>query len=185
MAAARLTTEQILGLLQQTPQRIAAITASLPSGQLRLAPAPGEWSAVEVLAHLRSCADVWGSCVATILAEERPTIRAVNPTTWIRSTDYPVLDFEVSRSAYDGQRGALLRVLQQLPEQAWARCAIVTGAGPVLERTVASYAQWLGTHERTHVRQFARIARTLPGMRAPGTSPSTPGLPRQSSPPAR
>jgi hypothetical protein len=26
-----------------------------------------EWSAVEVLAHLRACGDVWGGCIARIL----------------------------------------------------------------------------------------------------------------------
>ena len=58
----------MLSLLAETPRRIAAATAGLRPGRLRVAPAPGEWSANDLLAHLRSCADVWGDAVATILA---------------------------------------------------------------------------------------------------------------------
>jgi len=54
------------------------------------------WSASDVLAHLRSCADVWGGYMMRILAEDRPTVHAVNPTTWIRQTDYPDLDVHTS-----------------------------------------------------------------------------------------
>lgn len=62
------TIEQALTILAQTPQRIAALTADLTPAQLRTPPAPGEWSANDVLAHLRSCADIWGGCIRRLLA---------------------------------------------------------------------------------------------------------------------
>jgi hypothetical protein len=153
-----LTIEQVLTLLAEAPPRIAALTADLSPAQLRTAPKQGEWSANDVLAHLRSCADMWGNCIAAILAEDRPTIRAVNPTTWIKHTDYPELEFLPSLHSYTTQRTALLAVLEPLPPQGWARAATVTGAGRVLERTVLSYAQWLARHERPHIKQIERIA---------------------------
>ena len=61
------TIEQILTLLAEAPPRIAALTAGLAPAQLHAAPNPGEWSANEVLAHLRACADMWGNCIATII----------------------------------------------------------------------------------------------------------------------
>ena len=79
-----LTIEQVLTLLAETPRRIAALTAGLAPAQLHTAPNHGEWSANDVLAHLRSCADVWGNCIEVIIAQDTPTIRAVNPTTWIQ-----------------------------------------------------------------------------------------------------
>ena len=69
-----LTIEQILILLAQTPARIATLTDALAPTQLRTAPSQGEWSANDVLAHLRSCADMWGDAIAVILAEDAPTI---------------------------------------------------------------------------------------------------------------
>src|SRR5438552_15942070 len=136
MPGRSLTIEQILTLLAEAPPRIAALTAGLSPAQLHTAPNPGEWSANDVLAHLRSCADVWGNCIAAILAEDTPTIRAVNPTTWIKQTDYPELEFRPSLQAFVTQRANLLAVLEPLPPEDWLRGATVTGAGKVLERTV-------------------------------------------------
>ncbi len=81
MPSRSLTIEQILTLLTETPRRIAALTAGLAPAQLHATPNHGEWSANDVLAHLRACADVWGKCIAAILAQDTPTLRAVNPTT--------------------------------------------------------------------------------------------------------
>jgi hypothetical protein len=156
-----LTIEQALALLAETPVRIAALTADLASAQLHTRPNPGEWSANDVLAHLRSCADVWGMCITVILDKDRPTIKAVNPTTWIKKTDYPEQEFEPSLRAFATQRAELLAVLKPLAPEAWSRAATVTGAGKPRERTVYTYAQWLVNHERTHINQIDRIVSTL------------------------
>jgi DinB superfamily len=158
-----LAPEQLLTLLAAGPERIAALTAGAAPAQLRASPAAAEWSANEVLAHLRSCADVWGGCIMTILAEDGPTLRAINPRTWIKQTDYPELAFEPSLRAFTEQRAALLAVLEPLPREGWSRAATVTGAGAVLTRTVQDYAQRLAIHERAHVKQVGRIVKAVRG----------------------
>jgi len=163
MPAKSLTIEQMLPLLAEMPPRIAAITRSLAPTQLRTNPSPDEWSANDVLAHLRSCADVWGGCIVTMVAEDHPTIRAINPLTWIKRTNYPGLEFQASLDAYARQRSELLTVLKPLPVEAWSRKATVTGAGNVLERTVQSYAQRLARHEQPHLKQFERIVNAIQG----------------------
>jgi hypothetical protein len=148
--------------------RIAALTEGLTPAELRAAPADGGWSANDALAHLRACADVWGGCIARLLAEDRPTFRAVNPTTWIKQTTYRDLAFAPSLRAFAEQRAGLLAVLGALSADDWSRAATVTGAGRVLERTVLTYARWLTNHERSHDRQIARIADAVRGSRAAG-----------------
>src|SRR4029078_11057977 len=93
MARVSFSVEQILNVLAETPARIAALTADLTPEQLRTAPGEREWSVSEVLAHLRSCADVWGVCIARILAEEHPTLRAIDPRARTLQTDYPAQEF--------------------------------------------------------------------------------------------
>ncbi len=156
-----LTIEQILTLLADAPPRIAALTAGLAPAQLHSSPSEGEWSANDVLAHMRSCADVWGNCIAVIIDEEMPTIRAVNPTTWIKSTNYLELEFRPSLHAFTEQRGELLALLELLSHEEWSRAATVTVAGKPLVRTVFFYAQWLARHERPHVKQIERIVNTM------------------------
>jgi hypothetical protein len=160
MSSSSLSIEQILTLLAEAPSRLAALTSGLAPDQLHAAPNPGEWSANDVLAHLRSCADVWGNCIEMILTEDRPTIRAVNPRTWIKKTDYLELEFQPSLYAFAAQRADLLAVLEPLTAEEWSRAATVAGAGKPLVRTVHSYAQWLATHERPHVKQIERIVNT-------------------------
>lgn len=155
------TIEQLLTLLAATPSRLADLTEGLPSAQLLAPPQPDEWSARDVLAHLRACADMWGKCIVEILSEERPTIKAVNPTTWIKKTDYREQQFEPSLQAFTAQRAELLAVLRPLAPDAWSRMAVVTGAGKPLERTVYSYAQWLANHERPHIKQIERIVNMM------------------------
>lgn len=167
MSSRSLTIEQVLTLLAETPPRIAALTAGLAPAQLQTTPNPDEWSANDVLAHLRACADVWGNCIVAMIAEDTPTLRAVNPTTWIKKTDYRELEFRPSLRAFATQRADLLAVLEPLPREGWSRAATVTGAGKVLERTVLFYARWLAGHERPHVKQVARIVNTMPMEQRP------------------
>jgi uncharacterized damage-inducible protein DinB len=148
--------QEVLSLLKASPVRLAAATERVPAERLHTPPEEGSWSANDVLAHLRSCADVWGDCIHAILQEDAPTIRADNPRTWIEQTDYPELEFHASLRAFAAQRAELVAVLEPLPTEAWLRGATVTGAGRPLQRTVLSYAQWLATHERPHVKQVER-----------------------------
>ena len=155
-----LTIDQVLTLLAETAPRIEALTAGLKPGQLRAATTYEEWSANDVLAHLRACADVWGSCMVSII-RGTSTLQAVNPTTWINSTNYREQDFRPSLQSFADQRADLLAVLKPLPPESWSLSATVTGAGSALERNVLFYGRWLAGHERGHVKQVARIARAM------------------------
>jgi hypothetical protein len=156
-----LTIEQNLTMLATTPSHLAEITKGLSRAQLVSPPGPGEWSARDVLAHLRACADMWGKYIVVILSEDHPTIKAVNPTTWIKQTNYREQGFQPSLRAFTAQRAELLAVLEPLPPKAWSRMATVTGPGKPRERTVHTYAQWPANHERSHIKQIERIINTL------------------------
>lgn len=161
MSRTSLTPEQILSILAATPSDITELTTGLTETQLHAAPSPAEWSANDVLAHLRSCSDVWGNCIVTIIDQDTPTIRAVNPRTWIQSTDYLEQKFRRSLQAFTVQRAELLAILEPLKPQKWSRSAVVTGAGKPLEPTVQSYAERLAIHERPHLKQIERIVSAL------------------------
>ena len=161
MAKKPIPIEKILTLLKINPQTVAELTAVLTPAQLRTPPGDGEWSATQVLAHLRSCADVWGGCIETILAEDGPTFNAINPTTWIKSNHYPERDFQPSFHAFTTPRTELLIRLNSLAPEDWLRAATVKVAGKPYERTVQFYAQWLAEHERSHLKQFRQIMNAL------------------------
>ena len=155
--ARSITNEQILTMLAEGPERIADLTDGLEPKQLHTASDEGQWSLNDILAHLQACSDMWGDCIERILTEEKPTIRAVNPRTWITRTDYPDQNFHISLQAFTEQRSGLLKLLESLPPENWSRNAIITGAGKPLERTIYFYAQWLATHEGSHIKHIKRM----------------------------
>jgi hypothetical protein len=161
MARQLMTTEQILTILRDTPGRLSDLTSALTKAQLRASPEPDEWSVTEIAAHLRSCADVWGEAIETIVATDHPAIRAVSPRTWIQSTGYRELPFASSWAEFTTQRDGLLAVLGRLPDQDWSRSATVLGGGRPLELTVHSYASRLARHERTHWGQVAKTVKAV------------------------
>jgi hypothetical protein len=153
--------EDVTSLLTAHPHRLAAVTEGVPASRLATPPSPTEWSPLEILAHLRACADVWGEAIATILAEDAPTIRAIDPRTWMTRTDYPSLDFHDSLHAFSDQRAALVTTLAALPLDDWQRTATVRGAGAPIVRTLHSFADRLARHERSHIRQIERTVSSL------------------------
>jgi hypothetical protein len=156
-----LTIEQILDIIRESPPRIAALIEGLEPAKLQTAPDHDEWSASDVLAHLRACADMWGGRILAMIAEDMPTLRAINPRTWINQTDYLDLGFQSSLDEFTCQRRELLAVLEPLPVEGWSREAIMTGAGKPLVKSVHFEADGLARHERAHVKQIGRIVEAL------------------------
>ena len=158
-----MTVPQVLDQLRTTPVRLRELTAGVPPQTLRTSPAPDEWSANEVLAHLRACSDRWGECATRIVEEDHPRLRATNPRIWITKTDYPELEFAPSLRAFVRQRKALLAVLDRLEPDEWLRTGTLVGAGKPVDLTAHSYAERLARHERPHVKQIARTLAALDG----------------------
>jgi hypothetical protein len=158
-----LTIQQALSLLAETPPRLETLTDGLSTEQLHRKPAPDGWSVNDVLAHLRACADVWGGAIERLVDQDRPTLRAVNPRTWIEHTSYLELEFGTSWRAFTLQRADLLALLEPLPETDWQRSGRIVGTGRPLEWSVLSYGDRLARHERAHLKQIAHVASQLRG----------------------
>lgn len=158
MPAPLLDQADILDRLAAAPDRLSAIAADVAPGRLQRAPRPDAWSANEILAHLRSCGDMWGAAIERMLAEDHPTIRAINPRTWIERTDYRELEFASNLVPFTVQRAALLASLRPLAPADWERAATITGAGPRLTLNVWRYADRMARHEGPHLRQIERAS---------------------------
>ncbi len=91
MPSKMLPIEQILILLEEAPRRIAALTTELAPARLHTAPNDDEWSANDVLAHLRACADVWGSSIVTMANLVRARARRGRRCAFLRPEADPPL----------------------------------------------------------------------------------------------
>ena len=161
MAEPKWTVEQVLDQLQATPLRLRELTKGVAPEVLRTQPGQDDWSANDVLAHLRACADRWGDCATRIVEEDQPQLRGTEPRVWLTKTDYPDLEFAPSLRAFVRQRKALLAVLDPLNPDDWRRTGTLVGAGRPVDLTAHSYAERLARHERPHIKQIAKILAAL------------------------
>lgn len=158
-------TQAVLDVLSDTPIQIAHIARGLSDRQLQRRPEADAWSAQEILAHLRACAEVWGRSIGRMLAEDHPTIRYVSPRGWIRKTDYLQQGFRDALRAFSHQRAALVGTLGKLDASGWARGATFTATTVGREGTVLSYAMRIADHEVRHLDQLRRTVEAF-GERA-------------------
>jgi hypothetical protein len=149
--------ETALKLLAATPRRLASASKGLENTRLHLKPDHDSWSANDILAHLRACADVWGKSISAMLAQDHPTLRYLSPRTWIRKTNYLELEFDASLLAFAKQRKELVQTLNALAHKDWSRGATFTASTKGREHTVFSYARRIAQHENEHCEQIAAV----------------------------
>ena len=145
--------EQILAILAETPRRIAAVTAAREEKDLSHSLDLESWSAVENLAHLRGCAEVWGKTIRAMLAQERPRLPLIRPREWVRRQGYTRRSFAETFQAFELERIGMLDILRPLPLSDWDRSAEIDGRSP----TVFSQAQRMALHEAHHCEQIEAL----------------------------
>jgi DinB superfamily len=150
-------TERVLRLLAATPRRIASLSRGFEIGKLHFRPHQDSWSANDILAHLRACADVWGKSIVEMITRDHPKLRYISPRSWIRKTDYLELEFRGSLKAFTEQRRELLRALKGLAIEDWSRSATFTATTKGREETVFSYACRIAEHENKHCDQIEAV----------------------------
>jgi hypothetical protein len=145
--------ERFLRLLEETLHRIAAASKGIDDIRLQFKADKKSWSANDILAHLRSCSDLWTHSIYAMLAEHEPVFSDINEREWAKVTRYSELPFAESFLAFSLQRENLLRVLKALPFESWERSAIIFGR----KHTVFTQTRRLAKHENEHCDQIESL----------------------------
>jgi hypothetical protein len=141
-----------LQTLIETPQRIAACTQGMDEIRLNTAPAPNEWSAVEILAHLRGCADVWSYSIYAMLILDEPELAHIHPRDWTKKLNYSILSFAENFQAFRAGRDNLVRILKGLSFEQWGRSARFIGKANTY--TIFGETMRMALHEVDHCNQL-------------------------------
>ncbi|SRR6266496_5063953 len=141
--------ENYLRVLSETPERIMQLTKDLDEARLQFKADYKAWSANDILAHLRSCADLWSHSIYAMLAENQPVFSDINERKWAKVTRYAELPFAQSFQAYSMQRENLLRVLKALQFESWERSAVIFER----KHTVFMQVRRMAKHETEHIKQ--------------------------------
>lgn len=150
--------EKYLVMLEALPETITAKTEGLSETHLRWSHGKKDWSIVDVLAHLRSCAEIWSFSMYAMLTENNPTLPLLDERRWAKAARYATFEFEHSFQLFCAQRRELLAVLKALEFESWARSANIESRN----HTVFSQARRMALHENEHLDQIQALLDSLP-----------------------
>jgi uncharacterized damage-inducible protein DinB len=145
--------DKYLKTISETPQRIAQAVDGCDEAGLHDRVDAKSWSASDILAHLRACADLWTYSIYAMLAEHAPAFSDIDERKWAKVTRYSEQPFRESFQAFSLQRENLVRVLKDLPFESWERSAII------LQRrhTVFTQTRRMAKHETEHIVQLRSV----------------------------
>ena len=131
------------------PARLRAALRRVPKPALRWRPAPGEWSAHEVVHH---CADSESNAqmrLRYVLAEQDPLIVGYDQAEWARALDYARRPLAPALATVVAVRANTVPLLRALPETAWSRSGRHSELGAyTVEGWLGLYADHLEIHAR-------------------------------------
>lgn len=137
------------------PVLLEAAFARIPAEARQWRPAPGKWSAHEVIVH---CADAEANShgrIRYLIAEREPLIAGYDQDRWARELDYHAHPLEPALATIRAVRANTVPLLNRLTEADWRK------AGRHTEHTEPYGAEtWLNLyaeHLEIHARQLERI----------------------------
>lgn len=141
---------------ERGPALLKAALAKVPPEALQWRPAPGKWSAHEVIVH---CADSETNShgrIRYLLAEEKPVIQGYDQDRWAKVLDYHQLPMAPALATVEAVRANTVPLLRRTSEAAWARMGTHTESGAYgAEDWLRSYADHLEIHTRQLERNLA------------------------------
>ena len=109
--------------------RLRDAIASVPAEARQFRPAPGKWSAHEIVVH---CADSETNAamrVRYLAAEKEPRIVGYDQEEWARSFDYHSHPLDAALATVEAVRANTAALLRRLPEEAGSREGYHTESG--------------------------------------------------------
>jgi|SRR5690242_1346720 DinB family protein len=149
MSLTRSERERLIQQYADGPARLEGALARVPVEARQWRPAPGEWSAHEVVVH---CADSETNAAARIryvLCETQPVVLAYEEAVWAVTLDYHGHPVEPALATVRAVRAHTAALVRRLPEAAWSREGRHTASGRyTAEDWLGIYAEHLEIHAR-------------------------------------
>jgi uncharacterized damage-inducible protein DinB len=151
--ASYLGSRNALETIERTPARLASLIATIGEKRVNEAPAPGKWSARDIVAHLADCEIVFTFRLRQTLAQDNPTIQPFDQEKW--AATYAAYDASLALYAFSSLRQWNLALLRSLTPEAFQRKMTHPERG---EMTFQTVLETIGGHDLNHIGQLERIA---------------------------
>jgi hypothetical protein len=145
--------QQRISQYERGAERLHGALNLVPDEAVQWRPAPGKWSAHEVVCH---CADseMNGAVrLRYVLAEKDPLLMGYDQDAWARIFDYHARPLESALAVVEAVRAHTTALLRALPEEAWSRAGRHSESGPY---SVDNWLRIYSDHLEGHARQIER-----------------------------
>lgn len=113
--------ELAIRIIETTPAAVRRLTLDLTDDEWRVRPAPGEWSAVEIVGHLIDKTEAWGERFRRIAGEDDPRLPAFDQDTRVIERNYQAQEPRAVEARATETLLAVAAQLRALPAGAWSR----------------------------------------------------------------
>ena len=142
--------EEILG---SSAAQIARVIEGLGPETSMVAPAPGKWSAAEIVCHLADCEIVFGFRLRQTLAEDAPVIQPFDQDRW--AATYPGIPGGDALTVFAALRKWNLRLIGASLPDAAGRSVTHPERGTM---TFLTLVETMAGHDLNHLAQLKRSA---------------------------
>lgn len=144
-------------ILSLSANAIAESLEVLGAHRVNVPPAPGKWSAAEIVCHLADCELVFGFRLRQTLAEDGPTVQPFDQEKW--ASMYPGVDASLAHQTFTVVRQWNLRLIHAALPAAAGRRVIHPQRGAMTFQTLV---ETMAGHDLNHLGQLRKIAAAAP-----------------------
>ena len=151
--ASHLATRNARDVIASTPLELRRVTDRIGAPRLTTPPAPGKWSARDILCHLADCEIVFAFRLRQALAEDHHVIQPFDQDRWART--YGTADAGDALATFTAIRSWNVALLKTLTPEQCARRLTHTERG---EMSFDVIVETMGGHDLNHLKQLETIA---------------------------
>lgn len=142
-------------VIAETPGRLASILDTISPERADWNPAPGKWSAREILCHLADCELVFAFRLRQALAEPNHMIQPFDQEKWAVNYTTAAFTTNVALETFRAARGWNIRLIAALPAEQLAQPVTHPERGTMRVETIV---ETMAGHDLNHFGQLQAIA---------------------------
>ena len=150
--------QRYVEILRATPAKLKGALKGVPKAVLLFTPAPGKWSILEIVCHLRDMErDAYLGRYQRILAEDTPRLPDIDGDVYSLENDYRSQKLGEALREWSRLRRECLRLLSSVKREQWDRASVHETAGRL---TLADLARRHAVgNDEAHLGQIEAIKR--------------------------
>jgi hypothetical protein len=145
--------QEPVSVISATPAKLTALAQAIGSAKISQPPAPGKWSAREILCHLADCEIAFGFRLRQTLAQDHHVMQPFDQDQWAKP--YAGFSADEALATFSALRHWNVVLIRSVMPGAADKPASHPERGAMTFKTIV---ETMGGHDLNHIAQLERIA---------------------------